>query len=107
MGMLDCKVAIVTGASSGIGRATAKLFALEGAMVVAGARRGPELNALVAEIAEAQGAAVALAGDVADESYAEALSALAVERFGALHVAVNNAGTMGAQCATAEVALSD
>jgi len=107
MGMLDGKVAIVTGASSGIGRATARLFSREGAMVVAGARRGPELNALVAEIAEAQGTAVALAGDVADESYAQALSALAVERFGAVHVAVNNAGTMGAQCASAEVALGD
>lgn len=107
MRMLDGKVAIVTGASSGIGRATAKLFAREGAMVVAGARRRPELDTLVEEIAEAQGIAVALAGDVADENYAEALSALGVERFGALHVAVNNAGSRGAQCATAELALSD
>ncbi|TIX83414.1 MAG: SDR family NAD(P)-dependent oxidoreductase, partial [Mesorhizobium sp.] len=67
------KVAIVTGASSGIGHATAKLFAEEGAKVVVAARRQAELDALVTEIEEADGTAIALAGDVRDEAYAKAL----------------------------------
>lgn len=95
MERLSEKVAIVTGASSGIGRATALLFAREGAQVVVGARRKGELEALVAEIREAGGEAVALAGDVREESYAKALVALAVERYGRLDIAFNNAGTLG------------
>jgi NAD(P)-dependent dehydrogenase (short-subunit alcohol dehydrogenase family) len=95
MTRLQDKVAIVTGASAGIGRATAKLFAQEGAKVVVGARRQAELDTLVAEIVAEGGQAVALAGDVQSEAYAEALVALAVERFGRLDVAFNNAGTLG------------
>jgi NAD(P)-dependent dehydrogenase (short-subunit alcohol dehydrogenase family) len=89
------KVAIVTGASSGIGRATAKLFAEEGAKLVVAARRQAELEALVAEIGEADGMAAALAGDVRDEAYAKALVDLAVEKFGGLDIAFNNAGAVG------------
>ncbi|RUZ46471.1 SDR family NAD(P)-dependent oxidoreductase, partial [Mesorhizobium sp. M7A.F.Ca.CA.004.05.2.1] len=88
------KVAIVTGASSGIGRATAKLFAEEGAKVIVAARRQAELDALVAEIADADGIAIALAGDVRDEAYAKALVDLAVEKFGGLDIAFNNAGAV-------------
>src|SRR5688572_8939515 len=95
MSRLDNKVAIVTGASSGIGRATARLFAAEGAHVVVGARRASELESLVEEIRDAGGHAVALAGDVRSEDYAKALVALAVERFGRLDIAFNNAGTLG------------
>jgi len=95
MGRLDNKVAIITGASSGIGRTTALLFAKEGASVVVGARRVSELDALVAEITSAGGKAVALAGDVRSEDYAKALVALAVERFGKLDIGFNNAGTLG------------
>lgn len=95
MSRLMDKVAIVTGASSGIGRATARLFAAEGAKVVVGARRQGELDTLVAEIAAEGGAAVALAGDVRSEDYARALVALAAERFGRLDIAFNNAGTLG------------
>ena len=92
---LTNKVAIVTGASSGIGRATALLFAAEGAKIIAAARRQPELDALAAEIAEDGGEAVALAGDVNDEAYAKALVELAQGRFGGLDIAFNNAGAVG------------
>lgn len=95
MGRLSGKVAIITGASAGIGRATALLFAAEGARVVVGARRQSELDSLVAQIRDAGGDAVALAGDVRREEYASALVKLAVERYGRLDIAFNNAGTLG------------
>lgn len=100
------KVAIVTGASSGIGYETVKLFAREGARVVAGARRKEALDALVDEIAAEGGAAIAVAGDVRDEAFARALVGTAVERFGGLDVAFNNAGTVGEMGATPEVSLA-
>jgi NAD(P)-dependent dehydrogenase (short-subunit alcohol dehydrogenase family) len=95
MKRLAGKVAIITGASSGIGRETALLFAKEGAKLVLGARRKKELDELVTEIRSADGEAVALPGDVRSEDYAKSLVALAVERFGRLDVAFNNAGTLG------------
>ena len=95
MSRLSGKVAIVTGASSGIGRATAKLFAQEGAKVVVGARREAELKELVREIRAAGGEALALAGDVQSEQYAKDLVAAAEKQFGRLDVAFNNAGTLG------------
>ncbi|MES2102550.1 MAG: SDR family oxidoreductase [Pseudomonadota bacterium] len=95
MNRLNEKVVIITGASAGIGRATAKLFAQEGAKLVVGARRQAELDSLVAEITAAGGTAVALAGDVQSEAYAQALVELAVAKFGRLDVAFNNAGILG------------
>ncbi|MET0518047.1 MAG: SDR family oxidoreductase [Burkholderiaceae bacterium] len=92
---LEGKVAIITGASAGIGRATALLFAAQGARLVVGARRAAELDALVTEIHAAGGEAVALAGDVRSEAYAQALVEQAVARFGRLDIAFNNAGTLG------------
>lgn len=106
MAALSNKVAVVTGASSGIGYAAAKLFAREGAKVVVGARRPPELEALVAEITRAGGHAVALAGDVTDEASARAWVELAVARFGGLDVAFNNAGTLGEMGPTPDMPLS-
>ena len=96
MSRLTNKVAIITGASSGIGRAAARLFAQRGAAVVVAARREPKLNRLVAEIEGEGGAAVACAGDVSDERFAERLVAVAESRFGGLDIAFNNAGTLGA-----------
>ena len=95
MGRLTGKTAIITGASSGIGRATSLLFAAEGARLVVGARRAAELEQLVAQIGAQDGEAVAVAGDVRSEDYARALVATAVERFGRLDIAFNNAGTLG------------
>lgn len=106
MSTLLNKVAIVTGASSGIGHAAAKLFAQNGARVVVAGRRQAELDALVAEITAAGGDAVALAGDVADERHAQALVELASARFGGLDVAFNNAGTLGEMGPTPEVSLA-
>ncbi|MBB4040998.1 NAD(P)-dependent dehydrogenase (short-subunit alcohol dehydrogenase family) [Microvirga flocculans] len=89
------KTAIVTGASSGIGHATARLFAKEGANVIVTARRSDALDALVAEIERDGGRAVAIAGDIRDEALAQALVETAVGRFGGLDIAFNNAGTNG------------
>nr|WP_297529932.1 SDR family oxidoreductase [uncultured Roseateles sp.] len=89
------KVALITGASAGIGHASALLFAAEGAKVVLGARRAAELKELACEIDARGGSALSLAGDVRDEAYAKALVALAVKRYGRLDVAFNNAGTLG------------
>jgi len=107
MPLLADKVAIITGASSGIGRAAALLFAREGAAIVAGARRAGELERLVAEIAASGGRAVAVPGDVTEEATAQALVAAARDRFGGLDIAFNNAGVLGPMAPTAEVALPD
>ena len=95
MNSLSDKVAIVTGASSGIGYATAKLFANEGAKLVVAARRQPELARLVEEIIDEGGQAVALAGDVKDERFSRDVVNLATKTYGGLDIAFNNAGTMG------------
>jgi NAD(P)-dependent dehydrogenase (short-subunit alcohol dehydrogenase family) len=104
---LSNKVAIVAGASSGIGRATARLFASEGAKLVVGARRQVELLSLVSEIQEAGGEASALAGDVTDARYAQALVETALDLFGGLDVAFNNAGTLGAMGPIPEMSQAD
>lgn len=95
MATLSGKVAIITGASSGIGRATAKLFADEGAELILGARRKNKLNELVDEIAVEGGQAKALPGDVTSEAYNQALVDLAISEFGQLDIAFNNVGTLG------------
>jgi NAD(P)-dependent dehydrogenase (short-subunit alcohol dehydrogenase family) len=92
---LNNRVVIVTGASSGIGAAAATLFAAEGACVVLAARRTKELATVLAGISSAGGRAVALAGDVRDHNYADALVKLAVMSYGGLDAAFNNAGTLG------------
>ncbi|AKU21192.1 SDR family oxidoreductase [Massilia sp. NR 4-1] len=103
MKLLNNKVAIITGASSGIGYATAKLFAQEGAKLVLVSRRQAELDALVASLEP--GSAVACAGDVADERCARHAVATALEHFGQLDIAFNNAGTLGEMGATSDVSV--
>jgi NAD(P)-dependent dehydrogenase (short-subunit alcohol dehydrogenase family) len=107
MKMLEGKVAIVTGASSGIGRASALLFAAEGAKVVLGARREEGLRSAASEIERAGGAAAILAGDVGAESYAKALVDVAIDTFGRLDVAFNNAGSLGAMGDTTTISAND
>ncbi|CAN5228470.1 SDR family oxidoreductase [soil metagenome] len=105
MTALADRVAIVTGASSGIGRATALLFAREGACVVVTARRRAELDALIVEIEAAGGRAAAVVGDVKDERLAERLVDVAVDRFGGLDIAFNNAGLTGEVGPVAQLSL--
>jgi len=87
-------VALVTGASSGIGHATARALAAQGAAVAVVARRKDRLDALVAEIERAGGTALAIAGDITDRANAEAAVQATVEHFGRLDILVNNAGLM-------------
>ena len=88
---LDGQVAIVTGASAGIGEAIARRFAAAGARVVVAARRADRLDALVAELGGSD-RALPVACDVADDAQVDALVSCALEHFGQVDVLVNNAG---------------
>ncbi|MYQ37552.1 NADP-dependent 3-hydroxy acid dehydrogenase YdfG [Streptomyces sp. LamerLS-316] len=92
MSGIDGKVVAITGASGGIGEATALLLAEKGARLVLGARRSERLAELVARIEKAGGAAVQARTDVTRRDDLHALVALAGDRFGRLDVLVNNAG---------------
>ncbi|KAF5885981.1 SDR family NAD(P)-dependent oxidoreductase, partial [Rhizobium sp. PEPV16] len=95
MTLLNDKIAIITGASSGIGRAAAKLFARQGAKLVVTGRRQDALDAVITEIEAEGGQAVAISGDVRDEALQARLVETAVSRFGRLDIAFNNAGILG------------
>lgn len=92
MSILQGRVAVITGASSGIGQACALSFAAKGCRVVLAARRAARLDSLVAKIDGMGGEALAVATDVTDEDTVANLFARAMERFGQVDVLVNNAG---------------
>lgn len=92
--LLD-QVALITGASSGIGRATAEAFAARGTRLVLAARREEELAALVREIEERGGKASFIVTDVAVAKDVERMVAHTIETYGRLDYAVNNAGIEG------------
>ncbi len=95
MGRLDGKIAIVTGSSSGIGKAIALRFAEEGARVVLAARRLQLLEQLASCIRERGGEALTVQTDVRDEPQVERLITGAIQHFGRLDILVNNAGIGG------------
>ncbi len=103
MKLLDGKVAIITGASSGIGRAAALLFAEHGASLILNARGQSALDEVVDAITAKGGNAVAMAGDVADAATSTALVKAAIHHFGRLDIAFNNAGDVGEIKSVAEL----
>jgi NAD(P)-dependent dehydrogenase (short-subunit alcohol dehydrogenase family) len=94
-GILDGKIAIITGAGSGIGRATSKIFAREGARLVLADVVGEAVQETVNTVKQAGGDAICVKTDVANWNDVEALVAKAVETYGRLDCAFNNAGIEG------------
>ena len=89
---LDGKIAIVTGAGTGIGQAIAASFATAGAKVVLCGRRRNKVDAAAADIASARGSAIAVPADVTKEDDVAALFRIALDRYGRVDLLVNNAG---------------
>ena len=90
---LNGKVAIITGAGTGIGEAIAHKFAKEGAVVVVNGLPGDPIDDVVARIRKHGAEAIAYAGDVSEEAHARACVQTAIDRFGRLDILINNAGT--------------
>jgi NADP-dependent 3-hydroxy acid dehydrogenase YdfG len=91
---IEGKVVVITGASSGLGEATARLLAAQGAHVVLGARRLDRLQALVADLARQGNEALAVGTDVTDRAQVQHLVDSAVQAHGRIDVMINNAGLM-------------
>lgn len=94
MDRLKDKVCVITGGNSGVGAATAKLFATEGAKVVITARRKEALDSVAAEITSAGGTVLAVPTDISKGEDSEKLMETVMEKFGRIDVLVNNAGIL-------------
>lgn len=103
MGKLDGKVAIVTGASSGMGAAITRLFTQEGATVIAIARRKERLQNFVDEVTAEGGKVMAVSGDVSKEEDVQNAVKTAVDRYGRLDIVVNNAGLLDRMAAVGDL----
>src|SRR5262245_4804425 len=95
MGLLDGKVAVITGASKGIGRVMSRLFAKEGAAIICAARSGALVDETVALIGKDGGKAIAFTGDAAKADDVKRMVAAGVTAFGKIDTRVNNAGDGG------------
>ncbi|WP_458247758.1 SDR family NAD(P)-dependent oxidoreductase [Streptomyces sp. MAI_2237] len=102
-GQFDGRGVIVTGAGSGIGRAAALAFASQGARVLAADLDAKGADGVVRDIEGAGGVAVAVVGDLGEQSVVDEVVRTAVERFGGVDVLVNNAGIMDSMSAPADV----
>lgn len=100
---LSGKVAVITGAGSGMGRAMANLFASEGAKIVGADWNQAALDEVVAEVKAAGGEIIGIQGNVADQAQAESIIDTAVETFGRVDVLCNNAGVMDNNHGAAEM----
>lgn len=107
MASMEGKVALVTGASSGIGRSAAAAFAARGASVVLAARREKELNSLAKEIEATGGKASCVVTDVGVAADVERMVAHTIQAFGRLDYAVNNAGYEGVLASITELSEDD
>jgi NADP-dependent 3-hydroxy acid dehydrogenase YdfG len=91
---IEGKVVVITGASSGLGEATARLLSMQGAAVALGARRAERLQSLAKELVANGGRALAVATDVSQRDQVKSLVDAAVQHFGRIDVMINNAGLM-------------
>lgn len=91
---IEEKVVVITGASSGLGEAAARLLSAQGAIVVLGARRVERIQSLADELASSGGKALAVATDVTDRDQVKRLVDAAVQAYGRIDVMINNAGLM-------------
>jgi NAD(P)-dependent dehydrogenase (short-subunit alcohol dehydrogenase family) len=103
MSKLKGQVAIITGGSAGIGRATARLFAAEGAKVVIAARRSEKIGSVIGEIIKAGGECLAVPTDVSKRQQVEHLVRATLHRFGRIDILLNNAGVLPCPTPLAEM----
>ena len=107
MDQFEGKVAVVTGAASGMGLEFARRFAAEGMKVVMADVEAPALDAAVAEVSGTGAEAVAVVTDVSDATSMDRLGAATIDAFGSVHVVCNNAGVSGSSAPTAELTSAD